>query len=74
MAEIDLAGERVRVHRAAAIERAADAAPGAVVAASREGIDVACGEGALRITALQRPGGKVLAAQDYLNARQALRR
>ena len=35
---------------------------------SREGIDVACGDGALRITALQRAGGKRITAADYLNA------
>ncbi|MCB1974507.1 MAG: methionyl-tRNA formyltransferase, partial [Burkholderiaceae bacterium] len=31
-----------------------------------EGITVACGEGALRLTALQRAGGKRLAAADFV--------
>ena len=39
---------------------------------SREGIDIACGEGALRIRALQREGGKAITAADYLNARREL--
>jgi methionyl-tRNA formyltransferase len=44
-----------------------------VLQASRDGIDVACGEGALRITVLQRAGGKRISATDYLNARPELR-
>jgi methionyl-tRNA formyltransferase len=35
---------------------------------TRDGIDIACGEGALRVTALQRAGGKRITAADYLNA------
>ena len=35
--------------------------------------DVACGDGALRIRALQRAAGKVVTATDYLNARSDLR-
>jgi len=44
-----------------------------VLAATREGIDIACGEGALRLTRVQRAGGKPLSAWDYLNARPELR-
>lgn len=40
--------------------------PGTVLAADAEGVLVACGEGALRLTALQKPGGKRLAAGDFL--------
>ncbi len=50
------------------------ARPGEIVAASKQGIDVACGEGVLRILALQRPGGRVVSAADYLNARGGLSR
>jgi methionyl-tRNA formyltransferase len=74
VAEAVLAGERVRLHRARALEAVAVGAPGTVMATQREGIDVACGEGVLRITRLQREGGRELAAIDYLNARPALRR
>lgn len=41
--------------------------PGEILRAGRRGVDVACGEGLLRITALQREGGKRLAAADFLN-------
>jgi methionyl-tRNA formyltransferase len=45
-----------------------------VLGAGRLGIDLACGTGALRITAVQRAGGKRIGAIDYLNARPELRR
>jgi len=73
MAEATLAGERVRIHGAIAVPAAQAAAPGSVLAAGREGIDVACGEGALRIRVLQREGGKAITAADFLNARPQLR-
>ncbi len=44
------------------------AAPGTVMAAGREGVDVATGEGLLRITRLQMPGKKPVTAQDFINA------
>jgi methionyl-tRNA formyltransferase len=40
--------------------------PGQVLSADAEGILVACGEGALRLTELQKPGGKRLAAGEFL--------
>jgi methionyl-tRNA formyltransferase len=40
--------------------------PGCVLAVGAEGITVACGQGALQLTELQRPGGKRLAAQALL--------
>ena len=45
-------------------------APGTVLAASRDGLTVACGEGALRLTRLQLPGGKPLAFSDLYNSRR----
>lgn len=72
VAEATLDGERLRIHRADAIEAGGE--PGTIIAAGREGIDVACGHGALRLLTIQRDGGKPLAAADYLNARPQLRR
>ncbi|WP_329743576.1 methionyl-tRNA formyltransferase [Dyella sp. A6] len=68
-----IAGETVRVWAARALELAHTAPPGSVLAATREGIDIACSGGALRVTALQRPGGRRINAADYLNARPELR-
>ena len=44
------------------------AAPGTVMAAGRDGIDVASADGLLRITELQMPGKRALSAQDFINA------
>ncbi len=70
VAEAQLAGERVRIHAARALDEAHAAAPGSVLRAGREGVDVACGSGALRLLTLQRDGGKPISAQDYRNARR----
>ena len=73
MADALLAGERLRVHGAIALDEAHDAAPGTLLRAGRDGLDVACGQGVLRIRVLQREGGKAITAADYLNARADLR-
>jgi methionyl-tRNA formyltransferase len=73
VAEGEIAGETLRVWAARAVALDHAAAPGSVLDAGRAGIDVACGEGALRITAVQRAGGRRIGAADYLNARPELR-
>ncbi|KAB7765316.1 MULTISPECIES: methionyl-tRNA formyltransferase [Xanthomonas] len=72
VAEAVLAGERVRVHGAIALDLAHAQQPGTVLTASKQGIDIACGQGALRLRVLQRDGGKAITAADYLNARRDL--
>jgi methionyl-tRNA formyltransferase len=69
VAETVIGGERLRIWSVQALPLPAAAAPGRIVAANREGIDIACADGILRITALQRPGGNRIAVRDYLNAR-----
>jgi methionyl-tRNA formyltransferase len=73
VAEGEIAGEPLRIWAAHAIELDHHASPGRVLAAGRDGIDLACGSGALRVTAVQRAGGKRIGAIDYLNARPELR-
>lgn len=70
VAEGELDGERVRIHAAVPIALAHGRAPGTLLHAGREGVDVACGEGALRITRLQRDGGRAVSAADWANARR----
>lgn len=72
IAEAELAGERVRIHAAIALADSPSAAPGSVLQANRDGIDIACAEHVLRLLSVQRDGGKPLPARDYLNARPAL--
>jgi len=73
VAEGEIAGEPLRIWAAHAIELDHHVVPGSLLAAGRNGIDLACGHGALRVTALQRAGGKRIGAVDYLNARPELR-
>ena len=40
----------------------------------RRALDVACGSGALAILKLQRAGGRVIDAADYVNGRPELKR
>ena len=61
-------GKRLRIYDAAAINKESEALPGSIVVTSKQGIDVATGDGILRITHLQPPGGKVMSASEYLNA------
>lgn len=44
--------------------------PGHIIAASKQGLTVACGAGALTLTRLQLPGGKPLAFADLYNSRR----
>lgn len=71
-----LGGQRVKIWTAAALpsvsESATDTvAPGTIIDASRNGLIVACGVGALNIGRAQWPGGKPLPIGDLLNARTA---
>ena len=63
-----LVGETVKFWRAQALPDAAPASssPGTVLAVASEGIDVAAGSGVVRLTELQRAGGKRLPAADFL--------
>lgn len=63
-ASVRVRGELLKLWRAET--RAAHGAPGTVLAAGEDGVLVACGEGALTITELQRAGGKRLPAGAFL--------
>jgi methionyl-tRNA formyltransferase len=62
-----LDGEPVKCWRGVVEARAG--APGEVLACDASGIVVACGEGALRLTEMQRAGGRRLGAREFLAGR-----
>jgi methionyl-tRNA formyltransferase len=64
-AETRLDGQALKVW-SARLATAARGEPGEVLAASRDGIVVACGEGSLSLLAVQRAGGKRLDAASFL--------
>ena len=60
-----LAGETIKVWRA--LPCTGSGRPGEVLSVGEAGVEVACGEGALRLTELQRAGGKRLPAAAFLS-------
>lgn len=68
-AQTTLEGENLKLWEAAPVG-ARSGHPGTVLSAGAAGIVVACGEGALNVTALQRPGGKRLSAGAFLAGRR----
>jgi methionyl-tRNA formyltransferase len=62
-----LCGHPLKVWSAHASGLSSDQAPGRVLAVRADGIEVATGDGVLRLTELQRPGGKRLACADFLH-------
>ena len=71
--EAQVADERLRIHAARELPLDHGQAPGTVLMASKAGLDIACGRGALRLLQVQRDGGRPMAIADYLNARSQLR-
>jgi methionyl-tRNA formyltransferase len=71
--EAMVGAERLRIHAARALPLEHDQAPGSILQAGKAGLDIACGQGALRLLQVQRDGGRPIAIADYLNARAPLR-
>jgi methionyl-tRNA formyltransferase len=63
-AAFSLAGNLLKVWRAELA--AGNGPPGEILAADQSGLTVACGQGALRLTEIQRAGGKRLSAAQFL--------
>lgn len=62
-----LSGEVIKLWRAQVVN--ASGTPGTVLAITDDGITVACGDGALQLTELQRPGGRRLPARQFLQGK-----
>lgn len=65
VATATLAGRDFKIHATRVLDIQTHAAPGTILALTKTGLQVACGEGAVEITQLQAQGGKRMAAPDY---------
>lgn len=63
----------LKVHAAVPVAASAAAAPGMVLAADKQGIVVACGEGALQLTEVQPEGGRRMTAEQFLAGHRVTR-
>ena len=60
--------ERVRIWKIAVIDEKVSATPGTIIAASKQGVDIATGDGICRILEVQFPSKKRQHVRDVLNA------
>lgn len=72
MAYTLLGDERIRVHLAEPVVKATQLAPGTIAHVDTDGIEVACGEGVLRLTRIQLAGKKPMAVADIINGQPKL--
>ena len=70
VAEAEWNGERLRIWSAQAMPGRVAEQPGTVVGGGRDALDVATGEGVLRILEVQREGGRRMSVRDWRNARR----
>lgn len=64
-------GDTLKVQQARRVDDVAAAEPGRIISISDAGLDVACGEGVLRLERIQLPGKKAMTVAEVLNSRRA---
>lgn len=69
MSWLEIDGQPVKVWQASVIAGPVNAAPGTIIEANKQGIQVATVEGILNLESLQPAGKKAMSAQDLLNSR-----
>ena len=62
----------IRVWEAIKVDETSNQTPGTIIKADKEGIDVACAEGLLRLKNVQLSGSRAMAVQDLLNSRKEM--
>lgn len=68
VAQAEINAQTLRIWAATPLSMHHNAAPGTVLQASPDGLDMACGEGVLRVLNVQKPGGRAMPVRDFLNA------
>ena len=63
VATMELKGQRFKVHETRVLDRSGK--PGEILELNKQGLVIACGDGAIEIRQLQAEGGKRMAAPDY---------
>jgi len=72
MAYTLLGDERIRVHMAEPLTKVTQLTPGTIANVDSDGIEVACGEGVLRLTRIQLAGKKPMSVADVINGQPKL--
>jgi len=70
MSWLEIDGQPLKIWKASVIDTRATAEPGTIVDATKQGIQVATGDGILNVESLQPAGKKAMSAQDLLNSRR----
>ncbi len=69
VAQTRVNGQTLRIWSAQSLTDKANVPPGTVIGCDKQGIDIACGEGVLRLTWLQPAGSKPMDVAAFLNGR-----
>ena len=65
VATTEIQGTKFKIHATVVVEGKTDAPAGTILALTKTGLQIACGEGIVEIRSLQAEGGKRMAAPDY---------
>jgi len=74
VAHTELLGVPLRIWQAEALAEPSEQPPGTLVRGNKQGLEIATGEGLLRLLQVQQAGKKILSVADFLNAQPAFKR
>ncbi|KEI69638.1 methionyl-tRNA formyltransferase [Endozoicomonas elysicola] len=63
---------KIRIWEAIALKESTGEQPGTLISADKDGLDIACSEGTLRIKRLQLAGSRAMTVQELLNSKKAM--
>ena len=63
--------QTIKIWQTTLLEQNSTSTPGTIIKADKEGLDIACGQGVLRITHAQPPSTRAMSIKDLLNSRKA---